>query len=57
MGTRTRTILENLNNRMRDSLGTLEGVTSGMTSEDICFRNLDVASWVEGEAKAERRNQ
>ena len=42
---------------MRDSLGTLEGVTSRMTSEDICFRNLDVASWVESEAEAERRNQ
>jgi len=57
VGTRTRTNLENLNNRMRDSLGTMEGVTSGMTSEDIWFRNLDVASWVEGEAEAERRNQ
>ena len=57
MGNWTRTILENCNNRMRDSLGTLEGVTSRMTSEDICFRNLDVASWVESEAEAERRNQ
>lgn len=33
-----------LNHRIRDLLGTIEGVTSGIMSEDICFRNLNLAA-------------
>lgn len=33
-----------LNDRLRSLLGTIEGVSGGMTSEDISFRNLKVAA-------------